>query len=111
MCGAIGNFFCVQTLACTLHAVQTKRKHLSKILIFFFHMIFWGYAKPSFGWYKVTSRSFVAATPTIRLPGAPKLGTKLIFVSSLGRHTDWVGASIRCNSKIHYKPVKNAKKR
>ena len=30
-------------------------------------------------------------------------------MSSLGRHTDWVGARIRCNSKIRYKPVKKAK--
>ena len=27
----------------------------------------------------------------------------------LGCHTDWVGARIRCNSKIRYKPVKNGK--
>jgi len=44
-------------------------------LMFFFNMLFWLYAKPSFGWYKVTSRNYLAATPTIRLPGAPKLGT------------------------------------
>ena len=30
-------------------------------------------------------------------------------MSSLGRHTDWVGARIRYNSKIRYKPVKIAK--
>ena len=65
-------------------------------------MIFWGSAKPRFSWYKVTSRSFLAATPTIRLPGAPKLDTYLIFMSSLGRHTDWVGTLIRYNSKIRY---------
>ena len=72
-------------------------------------MLFWGSAKPSFGWYKVISRSNLAAKPTIRRPGAPKLGTWLIFMSSLGRHTDWVETLIRYNSKIRYKPVKNAK--
>ena len=46
-----------------------------KILIFFFHMLFWGSAKPSFGWYKVTKNSYEATTTKIRLPGAPKLGT------------------------------------
>ena len=30
-------------------------------------------------------------------------------MSSLGRHTDWVGTLIRYNSKIRYKPVKKAK--
>ena len=30
-------------------------------------------------------------------------------MSSLGRHTDWVGTLIQYNSKIRYKPVKNAK--
>ena len=55
--------------------VQTVRIHLPKILIFFFHMLFWGSAKPSFGWYKVTKNSYEATTTKIRLPGAPKLGT------------------------------------
>ena len=54
---------------------------------FFFICFLEGRAKPSCGWYKVTSRSNVAATPTIRHPGAPKLGTQLIFMSSSGRHT------------------------
>jgi hypothetical protein len=36
---------------------------------------FWGYAKPSFGWYKVTKNSNKATTTKIWLPGAPKLGT------------------------------------
>ncbi len=39
-----------------------------------FHMLFWGSAKPSFGWYKVTKNSYEATTRKIRLPGAPKLG-------------------------------------
>ncbi len=30
-------------------------------------------------------------------------------MSSLGRHTDWVGTLIRYNSKIRYKPVKKLK--
>ena len=30
-------------------------------------------------------------------------------MSSLGRHTDWVGTLIRYNSKIRYKPIKIAK--
>ena len=30
-------------------------------------------------------------------------------MSSLGRHTDWVGTLIRYNSKIRYKPVQIAK--
>ncbi len=34
-----------------------------------------GSAEPSFGWYKVISRSYLAATPTIRRSGAPKRGT------------------------------------
>jgi hypothetical protein len=55
--------------------VQTIRIHLPKILIFFFHMLFLGYAKPSFGWYKVTKNRYEATTTKIRLPGAPKLGT------------------------------------
>jgi hypothetical protein len=38
-------------------------------------MLFWGYAKPSFGWYKVTKNSYEATTTKIRLPGVPKLGT------------------------------------
>ncbi len=32
------------------NTVNTIRKHLHKIFIFFFHMLFWGSAKPSFGW-------------------------------------------------------------
>ena len=57
--------------------VQTVRIHLPKILRFFFHMLLWGSAKPSFGfgWYKVTKNSNEATTTKIRLPGAPKLGT------------------------------------
>ena len=42
---------------------------------FFFHMLFWGSAKPSFGWYKVTKNSYEATTTQIMLAGAPKLGT------------------------------------
>ena len=55
--------------------VTTVRRHVPKIFIFFFHMLFWGSAKPSFGWYKVTKNSNEAPTTNIRLPGAPKLGT------------------------------------
>jgi len=55
--------------------VQTVRIHLPKILRFFFHMLFWGSAKPSFGWYKVTKNSYEATSTKITLPGAPKLGT------------------------------------
>ncbi len=47
-------------------------------------MIFWGYTKPTFGWYKVPFFTYKAATPKIRLQGAPKLGAELIFMSSLG---------------------------
>ncbi len=47
-------------------------------------MLFWGSAKPSFGWYKVTKKSYDATTTKTRLPGAPKLGTSLIVMSSLG---------------------------
>ncbi len=57
------------------YTVNTNRIHLPKIFICFFHMLFWGSAEPSFGWYKVISRSYLAATPTSRRPGAPKLGT------------------------------------
>ncbi len=35
-------------------SVKTVRIYVPKIFIFFFHMLFWGSAKPSFGWYKVT---------------------------------------------------------
>jgi hypothetical protein len=38
-------------------------------------MLFWGYAKSSFGWYKITKNSYEAATTKIRLPGSPKLAT------------------------------------
>ena len=38
----------------------------------FFSYAFWGSAKPSFGWYKVTKNSNEATTTKIRLPGAPK---------------------------------------
>ncbi len=55
--------------------VRTVRIYLPKILILFFHMLFWGFAKPSFGWYKVTKNSYEATTTKIRLPGYPKLGT------------------------------------
>ena len=47
-------------------------------------MLFLGSAKPSFGWYKVTKNRYEATTTKIRLPGAPKLGTSLIIMSSLG---------------------------
>ncbi len=47
-------------------------------------MLFWGSAKPSFDWYKVTKNSKKPTTTKIRLPGAPKLGTSLIVMSSLG---------------------------
>ena len=55
--------------------VTTVRRHVPKFFIFFFHMLFWGSAKPSFGWYKVTKNSNEATTTKIRQPGAPKLGT------------------------------------
>jgi hypothetical protein len=47
-------------------------------------MLFWGSTKPIFGWYKVTKYSYEATTTKIRLPGAPKLETKLIFMFPLG---------------------------
>jgi len=47
-------------------------------------MLFLGYAKPSFGWYKVTKNRYEATTTKIRIPGAPKLGTSLIIMFSLG---------------------------
>ena len=55
--------------------VATVRIQLPKKFLFFFHMLFWGSAKPSFGWYKVTKNSNEAPTTNIRLPGSPKLGT------------------------------------
>jgi hypothetical protein len=55
--------------------VTTVRIHVPNIFIFFFHMLFRGSAKPSFGWYKVTKNSHEATTTKIRQPGAPKLGT------------------------------------
>jgi hypothetical protein len=58
-----------------LYTVQTIRIHLPKFLNYFFHMLFWGSAKPSFGWYKVTKNSNEAPTTNISLPGSPKLGT------------------------------------
>ena len=60
------------------YSVKTVRIHVQKIFIFVFHMLFWGSAKPSFGWYKVTKTKniyYEATTTKIRLPGAPKLGT------------------------------------
>jgi hypothetical protein len=45
-------------------------------------MLFLGYAKPSFGWYKVTKNRYKATTTKIRLLGAPKLGTSIIIMSS-----------------------------
>ncbi len=54
--------------------VQTIRLNLPKILIYFFQMLFWGYAEPSFGRYKVTKNHYEATATKIRLPGAPKLG-------------------------------------
>ncbi len=74
-------FFFVCKRFCT---VQKIRIHLLKILIFFFHMLFLGYAKPSFGWYKVTKNHYEPTATKIRLPGAPKQGTSLIIMSSLG---------------------------
>ncbi len=47
-------------------------------------MVFWGSAKPSFGWYKVTKNSYEATTTKIRLPDFPKLGTKPIVMPPLG---------------------------
>jgi hypothetical protein len=58
-----------------LNTVNTNRIHVPKIFIFFFHMLFGGSVKPSFGWYKVNKNSNEATTTKIRLPGAPKLGT------------------------------------
>ena len=55
--------------------VTTVRINVPKIFIFFFHMLFWGSAKPSFGWYKVTKNIYEGTATKIRLPGAPKLGT------------------------------------
>ena len=66
------NFFFVRKRFNTVH---TNRKHLPKILIFFFHMLFWGSAKPSFGWYKVTTYSYEAPTTKLTDQVAPKLGT------------------------------------
>ena len=40
-------------------------------------MLFWGSAKPSFGWYKVTLNIYEATTTKIHGQGAPKLGTLL----------------------------------
>ena len=57
------------------NTVQTSRIHLPKILIYFFHMLFGGYAKPSFGWYKVTLNIYEATTTKIHGQVAPKLGT------------------------------------
>jgi hypothetical protein len=55
--------------------VNTNRIHLPKIFKIVFHMLFWGAATPSFGWYKVTKNRYEATTTKIRLPGYPKLGT------------------------------------
>ncbi len=59
------------------YSVKKVRIHVPKIFIFFFHMLFWGSAKPSFSfsWYKVTQNSNKATTTNIRLAGVPKLGT------------------------------------
>jgi hypothetical protein len=54
--------------------VNTNRIHIPKFFNFF-HVLFWGAAKPSFGWYKATKNSYEATTSKIRLSGAPKLGT------------------------------------
>jgi hypothetical protein len=56
-------------------SVKTIRIHVPKIFIFFFHTLFWGSAKPSFGWYKVTKYSNKATTTNIRRAGVPKLST------------------------------------
>jgi hypothetical protein len=37
-------------------------------------MLFLGYAKPSFAWYKVTKNSYEATATKIWLPGALKIG-------------------------------------
>jgi hypothetical protein len=66
-----------------LDTLNTNRIHLPKNSIFFCHMLFWGSAKPSFGWYKVTKISNEATTTKIMLPGAPKLGAKLIIMFPL----------------------------
>jgi hypothetical protein len=58
-----------------LNTLNTNRIHTPKNFIYFFHMLFWGSAKPSFGWYKVTKNSYEATTSKIRLAGIPKLGT------------------------------------
>ncbi len=55
--------------------VKTIRIHLPKKKKIFLYMLFGGYAKPGFGWYKVTKYRHEATTTKIRLPGAPKLGT------------------------------------
>ena len=59
------------------YTVNTIRIHLQKIVIYFFHMLFGGYAKPSFGfgWYKVTLNIYEATTTKIHGQVAPKLGT------------------------------------
>ncbi len=72
-------------------------------------MLFGGSAKPSFGWYKVTLNIYEATTTKTRLPGAPKLGTSLIIMSSLRRHPDWVGTLIRYIRHNGQTPVKKAK--
>ena len=59
------------------YTVQTNRIHLPKIFIYFFHILFGGSAKPSFGWYKVTLNMYEATTTKIHGQGAPKLGTVL----------------------------------
>ena len=92
------------------NTVQTSRIHLPKILIFFFHMLcFLGVRQAEFWLVQLIRIKYEATTTKIHGQVAPKLGNWLIFVSSLGRHTDWVGARIRCNSKIRYKPVKTLK--
>jgi hypothetical protein len=57
------------------YTVKTNRIHLPKIFIFFFHMLFGGSSKPTFGWYKVTLNIYKATTTKIQGKGAPKLGT------------------------------------
>ena len=53
--------------------------------------------------------SFWCATPKIRLPGAPKLGAELIFMSKLGRHPDWHSIIIRTPPNSFSKMSKTGK--
>ena len=57
------------------YTVKTNRIHLPKIFIFFFHMLYGGSSKPTFGWYKVTFKIYEATTTKIHGQRAPKLGS------------------------------------